>query len=239
MWKTAFKKFEADHVPSNFLKAVFHKFYLVHSWIFCPFCGSISRSNISSIKYTFVTHLIFWILNLISKGMPISGYSQESVQFLGLTTWEETIFLTFLFLTESHCLDHFNLGRLSIPEVLHSVLSHFVSSLLSMKSEQLRDTEWHSLELIKKLYWIHGKTHQVKLLLSFPTNIFITATVSSSIWLAVIETFWAQKIIQEKLTKFPPDFKLIYVSKNWFYSFFLIFWNAPIPPSCWMLCYRH
>ena len=39
MWKTAFKKSEvlratsADHITSNFLKAVFHKFYLVHSWI--------------------------------------------------------------------------------------------------------------------------------------------------------------------------------------------------------------
>ena len=25
-----------DHTPSNFLKVVFHKFYSVHSWIFCP-----------------------------------------------------------------------------------------------------------------------------------------------------------------------------------------------------------
>ena len=24
-----------DHIPSNFLKAIFHKFYLVHSWIRC------------------------------------------------------------------------------------------------------------------------------------------------------------------------------------------------------------
>ena len=36
-WKTAFKKIEviwsvsADDVTSNFLKAVFHKFYLIHS----------------------------------------------------------------------------------------------------------------------------------------------------------------------------------------------------------------
>ena len=30
LWKTAFKKFEADHITSNFLKAVFNKFYLVH-----------------------------------------------------------------------------------------------------------------------------------------------------------------------------------------------------------------
>ena len=38
----AFKKLdviwsaEAGHTTSNFLKAVFHKFYLVHSWILCP-----------------------------------------------------------------------------------------------------------------------------------------------------------------------------------------------------------
>ena len=42
LWKTAFKKFEriwsawADNILSNFLKAVFHKFYLVHSGILCP-----------------------------------------------------------------------------------------------------------------------------------------------------------------------------------------------------------
>ena len=27
---------KADRTPSNFLKAVFHKFHLVHSWILCP-----------------------------------------------------------------------------------------------------------------------------------------------------------------------------------------------------------
>ena len=26
---------KADHIPSNFLKTVFHKFYLVHSGILC------------------------------------------------------------------------------------------------------------------------------------------------------------------------------------------------------------
>ena len=42
LWKTAFKNLkgygllkqtihEADHIPSNFIKAVFHKIYLVHS----------------------------------------------------------------------------------------------------------------------------------------------------------------------------------------------------------------
>ena len=27
---------EVDDIISNFLRIVFHKFYLVHSWIFCP-----------------------------------------------------------------------------------------------------------------------------------------------------------------------------------------------------------
>ena len=42
LWKTAFKKFEvmwcakADYITSNFLKAVFNKFHLVHSGIHCP-----------------------------------------------------------------------------------------------------------------------------------------------------------------------------------------------------------
>ena len=37
LWKTAFKNLkgycllEADHTPSNLLKAAFHEFYLVHS----------------------------------------------------------------------------------------------------------------------------------------------------------------------------------------------------------------
>ena len=41
MWKIAFKNFEviwsaeAEHITSNFLKAVFHKFHLVHSWKLC------------------------------------------------------------------------------------------------------------------------------------------------------------------------------------------------------------
>ena len=41
LWKTGFKKFEriwsaeSVHIPSNTLKAAFHKIYLVHSWILC------------------------------------------------------------------------------------------------------------------------------------------------------------------------------------------------------------
>ena len=41
MWKTSFQKFDghgmlqAGHTHSNFVKIVFHNFYLVHSWILC------------------------------------------------------------------------------------------------------------------------------------------------------------------------------------------------------------
>ena len=31
---------QAEHTPPNFLKAIFHKFYLNNSWILCPKCGS-------------------------------------------------------------------------------------------------------------------------------------------------------------------------------------------------------
>ena len=34
LWKTAFAY--TDHITSNFLKAVFHKFHLAQSWILCP-----------------------------------------------------------------------------------------------------------------------------------------------------------------------------------------------------------
>ena len=36
---------QVNHIPSNFLKAVFHKFYLVHSWILCPKCSYSSYSD--------------------------------------------------------------------------------------------------------------------------------------------------------------------------------------------------
>ena len=62
--KTAFKKFEAiwstDHIGSIFLRAVFHKFYLVHSLILCPkcICFYLSLPPISnSYQNTFLKHL--------------------------------------------------------------------------------------------------------------------------------------------------------------------------------------
>ena len=49
MWKTPFKKFEviwcADHITSNSLKTVFHKFYLVFSWIPWPKCFTVKKKK--------------------------------------------------------------------------------------------------------------------------------------------------------------------------------------------------
>lgn len=55
---------------------------------------------------------------------------------------------------------------------------------------------------------------------------------------------WYPKIIYHRRAKkvflplsltFPfHNFILIFICKNWFYSVFLIFWRAPITPSCWM-----
>ena len=36
-------KWMHTHIHSNFLKAVFHKFYLVHSWIVCPICKQLTN----------------------------------------------------------------------------------------------------------------------------------------------------------------------------------------------------
>ena len=45
-------------------------------------CGSITRFNVSPIKYTFVTRSIFWILNLIAKSMSIIGIVKTVSNFL-------------------------------------------------------------------------------------------------------------------------------------------------------------
>ena len=60
MRKRAFKNLKGyglpkpDHIPSVFLKAVFHKFYLVHSWIFCPkYCAGL-------LGYARIWHSVFF-----------------------------------------------------------------------------------------------------------------------------------------------------------------------------------
>ena len=50
-------------ITSNFLKAVFHKFYLIHSWILCP----IYREQWHKIIAVMLRRLILWNFILISS----------------------------------------------------------------------------------------------------------------------------------------------------------------------------
>ena len=42
---------QTNHITSNFLKDVFHKFYLIHSWILCPIYFALSALAIFSAAY--------------------------------------------------------------------------------------------------------------------------------------------------------------------------------------------
>ena len=73
---------QADHSPSNFLKAVFHKFYLVHSWILCPICWflvveAVKRSLIRKKKA-----LVYWWRNVLIP-FQISGNFMSNLNFVG------------------------------------------------------------------------------------------------------------------------------------------------------------
>ena len=81
LWKTAFKIFEviwsalADLITSNFLKGVFHKFYLVRSWIPWPICSNLlSQTLMCWIRLTLVMKIPKWSkLTLFwGYGWPIS-----------------------------------------------------------------------------------------------------------------------------------------------------------------------
>ena len=45
----------ADHIPSNFLKTVFYKIYLVHSWLLCPKYDYRLTSNLQYRKLSILT----------------------------------------------------------------------------------------------------------------------------------------------------------------------------------------
>ena len=64
---------KADYTPSNFLKAVFHKFYLIHSWILCPERYWHCLKN--NLQYVQSSSIANWHAVLI--GYP--GSAQESI----------------------------------------------------------------------------------------------------------------------------------------------------------------
>ena len=54
---------------SDFLKAVFHKFYLVHSWVFCPICSlSFTRYFQLSLKEEYCKSIIKISFTVTSPG---------------------------------------------------------------------------------------------------------------------------------------------------------------------------
>ena len=55
------KKLKADYITSNLLKAVFHKFYLVHSWIRCPLCDRVTASVVEGFR----KHLWYFLMNFV------------------------------------------------------------------------------------------------------------------------------------------------------------------------------
>ena len=81
MWKIGFKKFEADHITSNFLKDVFHKFYLVYSWMpwlnYDVQCYQENKEKLKDdiFKIYFLSDLIFYAW----KWFANTGMSHEEV----------------------------------------------------------------------------------------------------------------------------------------------------------------
>ena len=76
---------KADHIPSNFLKTVFHKFYLVYSWIlgiiFLSFCWQLKMFYWIIVTTTWIPPW-FWILPFIFEmfhfPLPEKNLSQSS-----------------------------------------------------------------------------------------------------------------------------------------------------------------
>ena len=71
---------QADQTPSNFLETVFHKFYLVHSWILCPVYGLVhfrrTTIQISVVLVSFViseniVHLIVLVFLSVTLRMKL------------------------------------------------------------------------------------------------------------------------------------------------------------------------
>ena len=127
MRKTAFKKFEG--IWSAFLKADFHKFYLVHSWRLCPICSRSHDSNTAwkGSKYGVFSWSVFSCIRT-RKSSAIGHFSRRLIEkkkenFL-LHIYKlhfVTIFLTTMAsLSWGDELYDFLNAHLRIPYVVHS-----------------------------------------------------------------------------------------------------------------------
>ena len=63
---------QAGHTPSNVLKAWFHKFYLVHSWILCPKSGFKTETKRFPKNEQFLMHKMSTQQNFLNGKFSIS-----------------------------------------------------------------------------------------------------------------------------------------------------------------------
>ena len=126
MWKIAFKKFEG--IWSAFLKADFHKFYLVHSWRLCPICSRPHDSNtaLKGSKYEVFSWPVFSCIRT-RKSSAIGHFSRRLIEKKEkfLLHIYKLHFVTILLATIASLscgneLYHFLNAHLRIPCVVHS-----------------------------------------------------------------------------------------------------------------------
>ena len=77
------------HIPSNFLKVVFHKFHLVHSWILCPKYIEITIKNVHKIVFLILAKVKACNSNLYpSFGFAKLNFFHGIIQFHLLFWWQ-------------------------------------------------------------------------------------------------------------------------------------------------------
>ena len=127
MWKTAFKKFElmwhtlAYHINLNFLKTVFQKFYLVHSWILRPICSNTCNFFISTLDKN-KSHFYQIMFLKISLSREWNFPAQAS-STLPLTL---TVIISFCILKPTYFLTSYEDG-IGSSEMRSQIFSQFVN----------------------------------------------------------------------------------------------------------------
>ena len=78
-----------SHIPSNLLKAVFHKFYLVHSWIHCNkwhhfiyMCVSQTKSSRTQVEHVSYMKTLRTTVRLLSLEQLLSESTSKMKKFI-------------------------------------------------------------------------------------------------------------------------------------------------------------
>ena len=117
----------------SFLKAAFHKFYLVHSWILCPACV---YPLVCATKYICKNAQIYCLLVLASKKVPMKLWNFETIIYLSIYSFicffnycRTKLFLLFiaiyLWLTNGNF--YFQPGRGTSTSVSYPSVSYHIS----------------------------------------------------------------------------------------------------------------